>query len=54
MDCGWGYFGFKSCAAVGRHMAAFMATGHCPEVLKPFHLRRYEQHRLMGEDRCPE
>jgi sarcosine oxidase subunit beta len=21
MDCGWGYFGFKSCSAVGKYMA---------------------------------
>jgi sarcosine oxidase subunit beta len=49
MNCGWGYFGFKSCAATGRHLAAFMATGTCPEILKPFHLGRYQQHRLMGE-----
>jgi sarcosine oxidase subunit beta len=26
-----------------------MATGECPDILRPFHLRRYEQHRLMGE-----
>jgi len=26
-----------------------MATGNCPEILKPFNLRRFEQHRLMGE-----
>lgn len=49
MDCGWGYFGFKSCSAVGKYMAAYMATGRCPEILRPFTLRRYEQHRLMGE-----
>jgi len=49
MDCGWGYFGFKSCSAVGKFMAQFMADGHCPDILKPFSLRRYEQHRLMGE-----
>jgi sarcosine oxidase subunit beta len=49
MDCGWGYFGFKSCSAVGRHMAAYMATGNCPDMLKPFNLRRYENHELMGE-----
>jgi len=49
MDCGWGYFGFKSCSAVGKYMARFMADGRCPEMLKPFTLRRYEQHRLMGE-----
>ncbi len=49
MDCGWGYFGFKSCSAVGKYMARFMAEGRCPAILKPFALRRYEQHRLMGE-----
>jgi sarcosine oxidase subunit beta len=30
-------------------MAQFMASGNCPDMLKPFTLRRYEQHRLMGE-----
>ena len=49
LDCGWGYFGFKSCAVTGKYLAEFMATGECPEILKPFNLRRYEQHRLMGE-----
>jgi sarcosine oxidase subunit beta len=49
MNCGWGYFGFKSCSATGKHMAAYVAEGECPPILKPFHLRRYEQHRLMGE-----
>ncbi len=49
MDCGWGYFGFKSCAATGKYMAQFMATGECPKILKPFTLKRFEQHRLMGE-----
>ncbi len=49
MDCGWGYFGFKSCAAAGKYMAQFMASENCPDMLKPFRLRRFEQHRLMGE-----
>jgi sarcosine oxidase, subunit beta len=49
MDCGWGYFGFKSCSAVGKHMSAFMAKNECPDILKPFALKRYEEHRLMGE-----
>jgi sarcosine oxidase subunit beta len=49
MDCGWGYFGFKSCAASGKYMARYMATGNCPDMLKPFTLSRYKQHRLMGE-----
>jgi sarcosine oxidase subunit beta len=49
MDCGWGYFGFKSCSSTGKYMAQFMATGNCPDILKPFNLRRYEKHQLMGE-----
>ena len=49
LDVGWGYFGFKSCSAVGKHMAAYMASGNCPDMLKPFNLRRYENHQLMGE-----
>ncbi len=49
MDCGWGYFGFKSGAVIGKYMAQFMATGSCPERLAPFNLRRYEDHKLMGE-----
>jgi sarcosine oxidase subunit beta len=30
-------------------MAQFMASGRCPDMLKPFNLRRYERHQLMGE-----
>jgi sarcosine oxidase subunit beta len=53
MDCGWGYFGFKSCSVVGKYMARYMATGNCPDMLKPFNLSRYENHRLMGETAVP-
>ena len=49
MNCGWGYFGFKSCTVAGKYMAQYMASGTCPNILKPFNLRRYENHRLMGE-----
>ncbi|MEH0021524.1 MAG: FAD-dependent oxidoreductase [Desulfobacter sp.] len=49
MDCGWGYFGFKSCSSVGKYMAEFMATNTCPDILKPFNLKRYQEHKLMGE-----
>lgn len=49
MNCGWGYFGFKSCSATGRYMARFLATGKCPDRLKPFALDRFKNHRLMGE-----
>lgn len=49
INCGWGYFGFKSSAVTGKYVARFMATGECPDILKPFSLRRYKEHRLMGE-----
>jgi sarcosine oxidase subunit beta len=49
MNCGWGYFGFKSSAVAGKYMAQYMATKECPDILKPFALQRFEQHRLMGE-----
>jgi len=49
MDCGWGYFGFKSCSSTGKYMAEYMATANCPEILKPFNYRRYENHQLQGE-----
>ncbi len=49
MNCGWGYFGFKSCSSAGKYMAEYMATNKCPEMLKPFALKRYEEHKLMGE-----
>ncbi len=48
-DCGWGYFGFKSSTVTGKYMAEFLAKGECPQILKPFTLKRFEQHRLMGE-----
>ncbi len=53
MDCGWGYFGFKSGPITGKYLAEFMATGLCPEILKPFGLRRYQENRLLGEIATP-
>jgi sarcosine oxidase subunit beta len=49
LDCGWGYFGFKSSTVTGKYMAQYMATAECPEILRPFALKRFEEHRLMGE-----
>lgn len=49
IDCGWGYFGFKSCSSTGKYFAEFIANDEYPEILKPFTLRRFEQHKLMGE-----
>jgi sarcosine oxidase subunit beta len=53
MDCGWGYFGFKAGPVTGKYMAQFMASGRCPEILAPFRLRRYREHRLLGEIAAP-
>ena len=53
MDCGWGYFGFKAGPVTGKYLAEFMATGHCPEILRPFSLRRYQENRLLGEIATP-
>jgi sarcosine oxidase subunit beta len=53
MDCGWGYFGFKSGPVTGKYLAQFMASGLCPEILKPFSLRRYQENRLLGEIATP-
>jgi sarcosine oxidase subunit beta len=53
MDCGWGYFGFKSGPITGRYLAEFMATGQCPQILRPFRLRRYQENRLLGEIATP-
>lgn len=49
LDCGWGYFGFKSAPITGRYMARWIATGNCPEILKPFSLRRYRNYNLQRE-----
>ncbi|MEW6266058.1 MAG: FAD-binding oxidoreductase [Thermodesulfobacteriota bacterium] len=53
MDCAWGYFGFKSGPIAGKYMAEFMAKGERPAILEPFGLRRFEQHRLLGEIATP-
>jgi sarcosine oxidase subunit beta len=49
MDCGWGYFGFKSGPITGRYMAKWIASRQCPEILMPFNLRRYRQYNLQRE-----
>jgi sarcosine oxidase subunit beta len=53
MDCGWGYFGFKSGPITGKYLARFIATGSCPEMLRPFRLRRFQDNCLLGEIATP-
>jgi sarcosine oxidase, subunit beta len=36
MDCGWGYFGFKSGPVTGKYMAEWMAKGECPDYPEAF------------------
>lgn len=49
MDCGWGYFGFKSGPVTGRYMAQWLATGECPKLLQSFHLDRFRRYDLQKE-----
>jgi sarcosine oxidase, subunit beta len=49
LDCGWGYFGFKSSTVAGKYMAEYIALDRCPAILKPFRVSRFQEHRLMGE-----
>ncbi len=53
VDCGWGYFGFKSGPITGKYMAQYIAKGDCPERLAPFRLSRYREHRFLGEIATP-
>jgi len=53
MDCGWGYFGFKSAPVTGKYLAEYIAAENCPEILKPFTLKRYENNRMIGEIASP-
>ncbi len=49
MDCGWGYFGFKSGPVTGRYMARWMATGKSPELFESFSLGRFIRYDLQKE-----
>jgi sarcosine oxidase subunit beta len=53
INCGWGYFGFKSGPITGKYLARFMATETCPDILRPFTLNRYKYHRFLGETASP-
>ncbi|MBW1713627.1 MAG: FAD-dependent oxidoreductase, partial [Deltaproteobacteria bacterium] len=53
LDCGWGYFGFKSGPITGKYMAQYMAQASCPDLIKPFTMRRFENFRSMGETAGP-
>ena len=49
VDAGWGTWGFKATPVAGKRMAECIATGRQPDILKPFHLERFRDFRLLGE-----
>ncbi|MFO8089811.1 MAG: FAD-dependent oxidoreductase [Desulfatiglandaceae bacterium] len=53
IDCGWGYFGFKSAPVTGKYMARYIAEQRRPEMLKPFSMKRFCENRLLGETANP-
>ena len=49
LDCGWGTWGFKATPVAGKRMAETIATGHIPDILKPFALERFGSFNLINE-----
>lgn len=48
-DVGWGTYGFKAGPVSGEQMAACIATGQTPELIRPFALDRFASGDLVGE-----
>jgi sarcosine oxidase subunit beta len=49
LDVGWGTYGFKAGPAAGKEIAALIATGRTPDMIKPFALERFANDALIGE-----
>jgi len=49
VDVGWGTYGFKAGPVAGEAMAACVATGRAPELIRPFAPDRFARGRLVGE-----
>jgi len=49
LDVGWGTYGFKAAPAAGKEVAALIATGKTPDMIKPFELERFYTDNLIGE-----
>jgi sarcosine oxidase subunit beta len=49
LDCGWGTWGFKATPVAGKRMGETIATGHVPDILKPFALERFGSFNLINE-----
>lgn len=49
LDAGWGTWGFKATPISGQTMAQMIATGNTPDLIAPFSLDRFYNHRLVNE-----
>ena len=49
VSCGWGSWGFKAAPAAGKNVAALIATGETPDLIKPFALSRFHTGKLVNE-----
>lgn len=49
LDTGWGTWGFKATPVAGKYLAACVATGKMPDILKPFSLSRFDNFTLLNE-----
>lgn len=49
VDVGWGTYGFKAGPVSGEAIAALIASGEPPEIIRPFGLGRFAQGQMMGE-----
>ena len=49
LNCGWGTWGFKAAPAAGESVAALIASGSTPDLIKHFGLDRFADGRLVNE-----
>ena len=49
LSCGWGSWGFKAAPAAGSSIAALIASGKTPDLIRPFALSRFAEGRLVNE-----
>jgi sarcosine oxidase subunit beta len=49
LDAGWGTWGFKATPICGVTMAALIATGKVPDLIKPFELERFYRFEQIKE-----
>ncbi|HAZ79503.1 MAG TPA: sarcosine oxidase subunit beta [Porticoccaceae bacterium] len=49
LDAGWGTWGFKATPICGVTMAALIATGKVPDLIKPFELERFYRFEQINE-----